>query len=151
MQNSSLNNTKYVSRHELVFQPGTAARGLFLVQSGKVMTFQVSDGRIIPLSLANAGDFLGEDAVFHQDNYVSYAVALEDSSLAPITKDSIMEVIMNSPDWVKNLVQTMATRLASTQDIIKEFKILDPELTDFVEMTPQLENQLNKIVQAANA
>jgi CRP-like cAMP-binding protein len=149
--NSSSNNIKYFETFDLIFKPGQPVKDLFIVQSGKVITFQLSDGRIVPISMAGAGDFLGHDAVFNKDQYMSYAVALDRTGVAPIRKNDISDILKNSPEWVRNLIETMSNRLNSTQEILSEFKIISSELTNDEELTPQLEAQLLKILQKSNA
>jgi CRP-like cAMP-binding protein len=149
--NSSSNNIKYFETFELIFKPGQSVKELFIVQSGKVLTFYISDGRIVPISMAMTGDFLGHDAVFNRDEYVCYAVALDHTGVAPIRKADITDILKNSPDWVRNLIETMSNRLNSTQEILSEFKIVSSELTNDEELNPKLEAQLLKIVQKENA
>jgi CRP-like cAMP-binding protein len=149
--NSSSNNIKYFETFDLIFKPGQPVKDLFIVQSGKVITFQLSDGRIVPISMAMSGDFLGHDAVFNKDQYMSYAVALDRTGVAPIRNNDISDILKNSPEWVRNLIETMSNRLNSTQEILSEFKIISSELTNDEELTPQLEAQLLKILQKSNA
>ena len=149
--NSSSNNIKYFETFDLIFKPGQPVKDLFIVQSGKVITFQLSDGRIVPISMAMSGDFLGHDAVFNKDQYMTYAVALDRTGVAPIRNNDISDILKNSPEWVRNLIETMSNRLNSTQEILSEFKIISSELTNDEELTPQLEAQLLKILQKSNA
>jgi CRP-like cAMP-binding protein len=149
--NSSSNNIKYFETFDLIFKPGQSVKDLYIVQSGKVITFNLSDGRIVPISMATSGDFLGHDAVFNKDQYVSYAVALDHTGVAPIKKNDISDILKNSPDWVRNLIETMSNRLNSTQEILSEFKIISSELTNDEDLSPQLEAQLLKILQKSNA
>ena len=142
---SSSSVSKMYIRDELVFTDGEYVKNLILIEQGEVLTFRIIEGRVIPLGIAGPGEFVGESCLFNKEKYDAYAIAIQDCNVRLINKDEIMEVVLNSPEWVRNLTKLMASRLSATEDVISEFKIVDSILTDGLELDTKLEIKLKGI------
>ncbi len=143
---SSSSVSKMYIRDELVFSDGEYVKNLILIEQGEVLTFRIVEGRVIPLGIAGPGEFVGESSLFNKEKYDAYAIAIQDCNVRLINKDEIMEVVLNSPEWVRNLTKIMASRLSATEDVITEFKIVDSVLTDGLDLDTKLEIKLKGIV-----
>jgi CRP-like cAMP-binding protein len=142
----NLNEVK-LDAFEVLYNRNDEIRYMFIVKDGSVLSFKSTDGRIIPLNLAMNSGFIGEDAVFKLSHYDSAAIALEPTTLIKVKKSDIQEVLRNSPDWMKNLMDTLSHRLLSAEEILHEFKISDSRLMDNRDLDPGLEVKIKQALQ----
>lgn len=139
----NLNEVK-LDAFEVLYHRNDEVRFMFIVKDGSVLTLKNSDGRIIPLNLASNSGFVGEESVFKKSHYDTSAIAMEPTTLIKIKKTDITEVLKNSPDWMKHLMDTISHRLISAEDILHEFKITDTKVMDNKDLDPGLEVKIQQ-------
>ncbi len=145
----SLDSSKGLQKHfkkgDVLFKTSAKVDKVYLVSSGKIMLFTTSSNRIIPLYVAGPNSLVGEECLFSKE-YTYYAVAITDTTVVPVNVKDIKDFLKTSPEWVSNIINLLSSRLVSTQNILKEHKIVDPLLNDNSELSSEDESFLQTLL-----
>ena len=88
---------KYL-RKKIIFQQGDPADGVFFIQSGKVELSVISkQGKEGVIAILSAGDFFGEGCLAGQPLHMSSAIALAESTIFKIEKQTMIRVLHDEP------------------------------------------------------
>lgn len=116
--------TRSISRGDILAREGEALGAIFILTSGRILNFSINNGRVIPLHMSTDSGVIGEDCILGQHKVCSYSsIAMSDSKVLVIPKESISRVIYDSSDWIKNLISNISERSINTSKIIVEHKI----------------------------
>ena len=97
---------------ELIFKEGEKPPGLISLAGGKVKVFKEGvGGREQILRMVRQGGMLGYRALFAGMNYSASAIALEDSTICIIEKDSFYKLIRESGDLSFKLIRMISQEL----------------------------------------
>ena len=97
---------------EIIFKEGDKPTGLICLAGGKVKIFKEGvGGREQIVRMASPLGFIGYRALFAEQNYSGSAVALEDSMVCILEKDSLYRVMRSNADLTMRLMKKMATEL----------------------------------------
>lgn len=132
------------SEDTVLFTDEMESNFYYIVKRGSVLLFKIDKERVIPVYLAKAGDFLGEDCSIQDVPYYYNAITLEETELVKVSKDVHNQALKEAPDWLHNLLLTLAERVDLMKDAIKDHRILDERLTNGVELTNELEFHIKK-------
>jgi CRP-like cAMP-binding protein len=102
----------YYKKGEIIYKEGDKPTGLICLSKGKVKVFKEGvGGREQIVRLAKTLGFIGYRALFASDNYISSAVALEDSVICIIDKESIFKVIRSNGELGLRIIHELAEEL----------------------------------------
>ncbi len=102
----------YYKKGEIIYKEGDKPTGLICLSSGKVKVFKEGvGGREQIVRMAKTLGFIGYRALFAGDNYISSAVALEDSSICIIDKESIYKVLRSNGELGIRIIHELAEEL----------------------------------------
>jgi CRP-like cAMP-binding protein len=88
----------HVSKDEVLYRPGQAAKHLYCVLRGSVgLSLFASEGRPLQLALLTRGEFFGETALVRGWRRVSQAVALQDSRVGRIEAQALVSEVCGLP------------------------------------------------------
>ena len=130
------------SRGQVLFCEGDASQYLYLVIKGEVRIVRESDGRFIPIAVIRPGEFIGELSMFNDGPRSASAVAVQDSEAYMIKKSDIRKVVKTCPDWVGDIMKTLADRLKGSIDMLREHKIVDRVVDPGNDLSQELEAEL---------
>lgn len=103
---------QYYKKGDIIFKEGDKPTGLFCLASGKVKIFKEGvGGREQIVRMAKPGGFIGYRALFAEENYNSSSVALEDSAVLVIDKESLVKVLKTNPELTLKIIKKMASEL----------------------------------------
>lgn len=110
-------------RGQTIFTQGHQPRGLYCLYSGKIKIVLISsDGKESISRLVLPGDIFGARTLFSNENYVSSAVALEDSTVNYFEKELIFNLITKYPElavyFLKILSKGMGNAEAQSQLLV---------------------------------
>lgn len=102
----------YYKKGEIIYKEGEKPPGLICLSSGKVKIFKEGiGGREQIVRMAKPIGFIGYRALFAEENYIASAVAIEDSTVCIMNKDSIFRIMKGNAELTLRLIKTMATEL----------------------------------------
>lgn len=96
----------------VIFEKGSAAEALFIILSGRVQILDVVDGEQVEIATLGPGDFFGELALLLHTVHSKTAIALEDTELMALPKDSFQELLASNAELAGHFRRTLETRLS---------------------------------------
>ncbi|MFN0152700.1 MAG: Crp/Fnr family transcriptional regulator [bacterium] len=104
-----------ISRGGYVYRFGEAADPLYIVESGLIKLAVCStSGRDLTLGLYGAGEIFGEETVFEDSHRVSFAIAVETSTLLAIPRPRVHELLIRDASVSAFLTRLLARRVAES-------------------------------------
>ena len=104
--------TRDVSKDEFLFLDGDEARAAWIVATGRVAVLKESmEGRTQILHIWEAGDLLGEVALFAGGRYPASAQALEKSQVLSVPRDAMVRILEEEPTLSLVMLGQLAKRL----------------------------------------
>jgi CRP/FNR family cyclic AMP-dependent transcriptional regulator len=95
--------------------------GLFLLKSGKAELFRLSpEGKKLILAIVERGTFLGEMYLIGQNLEGTYAVAIEDSVICPLSRQDLEWLILEYPMVGLRIIGVLAQWLQETRNALQE-------------------------------
>jgi CRP/FNR family cyclic AMP-dependent transcriptional regulator len=118
---SSLSTEKQFPRGTRIFGEGEAADAVYILRRGMVKLSSLSDkGRETILHILKPDQVFGELLLSEQQRAFT-AVALEDSLVAIISKESFVELLSTVPAVALTFIRLLSKRLASVERDLAEF------------------------------
>lgn len=112
---------KTFKRGEMLFSPGKPVETLFMLKSGTVRVFRVSeDGRALTTAMIGAGTVFGEMVLLGQHMYDQYAEATEDVFLCLMTRDDVHKYLMTNPKVAARVAELLGERLIATEQRLSD-------------------------------
>jgi CRP/FNR family transcriptional regulator len=115
---------KQVARKEILFSDGEAAKGFYVILSGKVKLYKVSpEGKEQILHVVSAPDAFAEAALFLEGSYPAFAEALTDCQLLFFPKRDFLQFIEKNPQLSINMIVTLSHYLKRFASLIEELSL----------------------------
>jgi CRP/FNR family transcriptional regulator len=115
----ALNEVKHtimVPKGETLFQEEHYPRGLYCLGQGNIkLTQRGPDGKEQIIHMAKNGDVLGYRAILSGDKYSCSAIAVEDTSICFIPKDTFHTMVRENPRVTFELLNLFAHELKETE------------------------------------
>ncbi len=106
---------KEVKKGDIIFREGENPRGLISLSRGKVKVFvEGASGRDQIVRLARPVGFIGYRALFADETHKATAVAIEDSIICIIDKNSLFAVMAENSKLTMSIIRAFATELGFT-------------------------------------
>lgn len=97
---------------ELLYQAGEQTNALNLIQHGQVRVYRLaSSGKEQHIRILEAGDFIGELALFNDRRYDRYVEAIGSITVCSIQRDDFKQILMNHPSIAIELLGELSDRL----------------------------------------
>lgn len=105
---------------ETLFEKGDPGDRLFIVREGRVELFiRTVAGEKIILTVAEQGDLFGEIAVLDQSPRTATAVALEETGLIVLSRESLLSFFQKRPDAAIAMIAAMGGMVRKVDDILR--------------------------------
>jgi CRP-like cAMP-binding protein len=127
MSNSQKTN---FSKDEIIFVEGEVSNHLYIIKRGEVRIVKENQGRLIPITILEEKDFLGELSIFSDQPRMATAIAMGETELVAIKRTEIKSILSTLPVWINDLMHTLSDRLNALDELIKEHKIIDEDVTE---------------------
>jgi len=116
------------ARKEAVFREGERADGFFVVSTGKVKVFKLSEeGKEQVLHVLEAGQSFAEAALFEGGNYPAHAEALADSELLLFPRRAFLELLERNPGIAVRMLASLSRWLKRMTDLVESLSLRDVE------------------------
>ena len=107
---------KHYLKGEIIYQPGEAADSLYMLQSGKIRIYRLSDtGKEQLIRMVNPNEFTGELALFKKGIYEAFAQAQTDCSICAIKHEDFRELLLHYPTISIEMLATISQRLGTSE------------------------------------
>jgi len=118
--------TRQVPRGEALFREGDPGEELHVVVDGKVkITRTSSDGRENAIAILGPGDLLGELAIFDSQQRGATATAVNDTTLACLSRPGFHAWLAEQPSVALELLRALAVRLRQTNEAMADLVFTD--------------------------
>lgn len=98
-------------KHESIFMQGTEADTIYLIKTGRVRLYKVSEeGKEFTLDFLKAEDIFGEVTFFENAVHSMNAVAMEDTFICSCTRELFVKLLSN-PETALKIVQYLGKRM----------------------------------------
>jgi CRP-like cAMP-binding protein len=107
------NNTSHrYKKGDIIFKEGDRPTGLLWIAEGKVKIFKEGvGGREQIVRMAKPVGFIGYRALFAEEHHSATAVAIEDSDICTIEKETIYKLLRSNPELCLSIIKAFATEL----------------------------------------
>lgn len=111
-----------VGTNTLVCQAGDAGKECFVIQSGRVRVFRsLKNGQEHTLAELGPGDIFGEMAMVNPRPRTASVITLEETELFLLTRDNLLMMIRQKPEFALKLVQVLSLRLEKADLMIERY------------------------------
>lgn len=102
----------YYKKGEIIFKEGDKPTGLICLSEGKVKVFKEGvGGREQIVRMATPIGFIGYRALFAEEHHTATAVAIEDSVVCIIDRESVYKLLRGNPELCLSIIKAFATEL----------------------------------------
>lgn len=102
----------FYKKGDFIFKEGDKPTGLICLSEGKVKVFKEGvGGREQIVRLAKPIGFIGYRALFAEQNHHASAVAIENSTVCSVDKDTLFKLIKSNADLSLSIIKAFATEL----------------------------------------
>jgi CRP/FNR family transcriptional regulator len=121
-----ISRTRWLPKNSLLFSQGEAAEGFFLIVTGRVKVFKMSqEGKEQILHIFGPGEIVGEVPVFSGRGYPASAVTLKDSELLYIPREGFLRLATDQPQILLNMLATLSRRLRTFTVQIERLTLME--------------------------
>ncbi len=104
-------------KNQIIFSQGDTADAVYYIQSGQVKLSVVSkQGKEAVVAVLEPGAYFGEGCLAGQRVYMAAAIALEDSSLVRIDKQTMLRVLHEEPTFSTVFMEYLLARNIRIQE-----------------------------------
>lgn len=106
-----------LKKGELLFRAGEEDNTLYIINSGKVRIYRLSEsGKEQLVRILNPGDFTGELAIFQPGSiHENYAEALQNTSICLINKEDLQKYLLEYPQISLKILSEVTMRLKDSE------------------------------------
>ena len=125
---AGISSVRHFARRAPVFREGDRADGFFIVVSGSVKLFKLSeDGKEQVLHILEAGQSFAEATIFEGGVYPANAEALRDSDLLFLPKRPFIELLEKNPKMALRVLGSLSKWLKRMTDLVENLALRDVE------------------------
>ncbi len=104
-------------KKQSIYYEGNPALGIYCVKSGRVKTYKIGpEGKLYILYVAQAGDFLGVEAMFSGDRFVSSGEMLEDGLVGFMDRHTFLHLMQQNSSVAHKVIEILAKNLKTSEE-----------------------------------
>lgn len=123
-QESGKSGIRILKAKEILFKENDPAESLYIIQRGQIRLFRPKGRGYVELAILRSGEVIGEMAYFDekQRRRSASAEALVSTDVIEISFKAFSKTMANLNPWFKTIINTLANRLRSTNDRLKQLE-----------------------------
>jgi CRP/FNR family cyclic AMP-dependent transcriptional regulator len=107
----------HYKKKQRVYAEGNHPHSLYYLNSGKIRTFKINElGKELTISLYNAGDFFGYNALLENSVYKENAETLEESEISIIGRDDFEILINDNKKVAHKFIKLLAHNVSEKEE-----------------------------------
>ncbi len=111
-------------RGELLFSQSQPVTALFILKSGRVRIFRVTeDGKALTMAILEPGAVFGEMMLVGQRMYDNYAEAIEDSAICQLTVDEVERFLLSDPRIAVRISRLLGEQVARLEERLTDIAL----------------------------
>lgn len=147
IHSSNISNLSLVHpRGKVLFAEGEPARGVFILRTGRATSsISSSEGRLVTLRIAQAGDVLGLNSVLRNAPYNTTVKTIESCRTEFIPRKDLIDLMERNPSTAQAIAQLLSREVAELTDRVRSLLLpqtanarLAKLLLEWSEHTPQI-------------
>ncbi|MCR9257508.1 MAG: cyclic nucleotide-binding domain-containing protein [Alphaproteobacteria bacterium] len=99
---------------EVLFEPGSLTRGIFIIEEGRAEVFRRSGRRRIPIARIGKGDILGELSTVGERRHLHGVRAVTDLKCLVITPDQFEMLMDQTPPVIRMILKRVVRKVERT-------------------------------------
>jgi CRP-like cAMP-binding protein len=107
---------------EVIIQQGEVGTCMYVIQEGRVEVVTGDEGKETRLAIREAGDFIGEMAIFERELRSATVRALGSARVLTVDKKNFMRRIHADPSLALRIVETMSRRIRELSAEVAKLK-----------------------------
>ncbi|MBP1962277.1 Crp/Fnr family transcriptional regulator [Paenibacillus aceris] len=120
-----LKERNFKKNHVLIFE-NDLSEEVYLIRSGKLKVYRLSEDREIILKIASPGEILGEAEALSNHNYrISTVEALENVSAWQLEKQDFLRIVEQYPSVLRNAYTILIERIRMLNRLIRYLSFYD--------------------------
>jgi CRP-like cAMP-binding protein len=125
---SSLAVPRRFGKRQTIFREGERGEGFFIVASGKVKVFKLSEeGKEQVLHVLEPGHSFAEAVIFEGGAYPAYAETLAEAELLFLPKGPFLELLEKHPKVAVRMLASLSRWLKRMTDLVENLSLRDVE------------------------
>lgn len=109
--------TNQYKKKQRVYSEGNHPHSLYYLDSGKIRTYKINElGKELTISLYNAGDFFGYNALLENSVYKETAETLEESEISTIRREDFEILINNNKKVAQKFIKLLAHNVSEKEE-----------------------------------
>ncbi|MDZ4683435.1 MAG: Crp/Fnr family transcriptional regulator [Saprospiraceae bacterium] len=119
---------KRYAKNEVIFEEGTTSRFYYQIKEGSVKMFNTNEEtREFTQGVFTTGDSFGEPPLFINELYPSTAIAMTDSIIFKLSKDTFFKILTEYPTIQQAFTTLFAQRVYSKSNSLRDIVNHTPE------------------------
>jgi len=111
---------KHFKKNEIILHEDDTSNFMYIILNGKVKVFQsTQEGKETILAMHQSGNFFGEMSLIDGKTALATVIAMQDSTVAIISKKDFHSLIFTQNKTLENLLQIFCSRLRESWDKIQ--------------------------------
>lgn len=106
----------FIPKGQYLFKAGDKAEAAYVIAAGCMGIFRTIDGKNTPVARIRKGEFFGEMAILDGSDRRATAVALEDTTLSLVSKDTLEEKMAASDKLIRSVMLTSIHNLRESHE-----------------------------------
>lgn len=141
---------RVLAKDEVLFNKGDEGSSLFVICSGwvKVVT-KDTQGSDVVLNQVGEGEIIGEMALLDNEPRSAGVVALEETAVLELKRDSFMEILKQQPDFALSVIRNFSSRMRYNTSYIEQITEMSKRVANgdysFIGDTQPLKIQTGKV------
>ena len=109
--------TNQYKKKQRIYGEGNHPHSLYYLNSGKIRTYKINEnGKELTISLYNAGDFFGYNALLENTPYKESAETLEESEISIIDRQDFEILINNNKTVAQKFIKMLAQNVSEKEE-----------------------------------
>jgi len=107
----------HYKKKQRIYSEGNHPHSLYYLNSGKIRTFKINElGKELTISLFNAGDFFGYNALLENSVYKENAETLEESEISIIGREDFEILVNNNKKVAQKFIKLLANNVSEKEE-----------------------------------